>query len=612
MLWCDKLAERVSGPQLINDSKTPSGRVHVGALRGVLIHDAVFRTLKDRGILVRYTFGVDDYDPLDELPAGHAEFFSPYLGAPLCQVPPPPGSSAPDVAEHYITEFFDIFRELGVEAETYRMRDIYRSGQFNEAIDAILNNAARVREVYKDVSNSERPDTWYPFQVVCEACGRIGTTEVSDYDGREVTYTCRPDLVSWAMGCGHAGKVSPFDGQGKLPWKLEWTAKWKTFGVTIEGAGKDHNTKGGSRDVSATCLRAIFDQHPPLNIPYEFFLVGGAKMSSSKGIGVSARDMADFLPPELLRFVMIRTQPKQPVNFSPDEKSIIKIFNDFDRFHTRTYHDPKVSPDDKRVYQLSQIVPQGDFYAADFQLVATVAQLPHLDLASEVEKRKGTPLTQTEHDQLARRAQAARYWLEHYASPEERIVLQDTLPERAGELTASQRAFLHRLADRLPGVAWEDSALQTAVFDVARLTPIAPAQAFKALYRVLLDRDSGPKAGNLLAFLDRDFLLKRLQELPYDQQAFWQETAIGREDFDAWAAEHRAHITQLSAEAKLGQARPEALERLGVVEYVVAFDDNKTHLRRVLLGEFAEQAAFDATAEGYIGQLREKYQPAVS
>ena len=606
MLWCDKLAERVSGPQLINDSKTPSGRVHVGALRGVLIHDAVFRTLKDRGIPVRYTFGVDDYDPLDELPAGHAEFFRPYLGAPLCQVPPPPGSSAPDVAEHYITEFFDIFRELGVEAETYRMRDIYRSGQFNEATDAILNNAAKVREVYKTVSKSERPDTWYPFQVVCEACGRVGTTEVSDYDGKEVTYTCRPDLVSWATGCGHAGKVSPFDGRGKLPWKLEWTAKWQTFGITIEGAGKDHNTKGGSRDVSAACLRTIFGQSPPLNIPYEFFLVGGAKMSSSKGIGVSARNMADFLPPELLRFVMIRTQPKQPVNFSPDERSVIKIFNDFDRFHTRTYRDPKVSADDKRVYQLSQIAAQGDFYAADFQLVATVAQLPHLDLAGEVEKRKGTPLTQTERDQLARRAQAARYWLEHYASSEERIVLQDTLPERAGELTASQCAFLHQLADRLPSVVWEDSALQTTVFDVARLTPIAPAQAFKALYRVLLDRDSGPKAGNLLAFLDQDFLLKRLQELPYDQQTFWQETAISREDFDAWTAEHRAHITQLTPEAKLGQAQSGSPARLGIVEYVVAFDDNKTHMQRVVLGEFAEQAAFDAAVRAVTMTLRGK------
>ena len=46
MLWCDKIAaqiEKGGGEQLINDSKTPSGRAHVGALRGVLIHDVVFR-----------------------------------------------------------------------------------------------------------------------------------------------------------------------------------------------------------------------------------------------------------------------------------------------------------------------------------------------------------------------------------------------------------------------------------------------------------------------------------------------------------------------------------------------------------------------------------------
>ena len=58
--------------------------------------------------------------------------------------------------------------------------------------------------------------------------------------------------------------------------------------------------------------------------------------------------------------------------------------------------------------------------------------------------------------------------------------------------------------------------MQAALFDTARLTPLAPARAFQALYRVLLDRDSGPKAGNLLAFLDSKFVVKRLQE-PYDE-----------------------------------------------------------------------------------------------
>jgi len=200
MFWCDQLLEKVAGPQVINDSKTPSGRAHVGALRGVLIHDAIYRTLRERGTPVRYQFGVDDYDPLDELPAGQGEHFEKHLGAPLFTVPPPPGSKATDMADHYFSEFLEVFKELGVFPEIYRMRDVYRSGRFNEAIEMILNQAATVRRIYKEISHSDRPAHWHPFQAICESCGRLGTTEVSAFDGKEVTYTCRPDLVKWARG----------------------------------------------------------------------------------------------------------------------------------------------------------------------------------------------------------------------------------------------------------------------------------------------------------------------------------------------------------------------------------------------------------------------------
>ncbi|MGH8005518.1 MAG: lysine--tRNA ligase [Candidatus Binatia bacterium] len=617
MLWCDQLASKIEGRQIINDSKTPSGRVHVGALRGVLIHEAMFRTLKERGLPVRYIFGVDDYDPLDELPAGDNQQWKQHLGKPLCNVPPPPGSEAPDIAEHYIREFFDIFRELGVYAETYRMRDIYRSGQFNEVIDAILRNAATVRRIYKEVSNSQRSETWHPFQVMCEQCGRIGTTEVTAYDSQEVVYTCRPNLVTWARGCDYKGKVSPFNGRGKLPWKLEWTAKWKTFQITLEGAGKDHNTKGGSRDVAAQCLREIFGQEPPLNIPYEFFLVGGAKMSSSRGVGAAARNIADFLPPDVLRFLLIRTQPQQPVNFSPDEKYIIKLFNDFDRYHWRTYHDPKVTEDERRVYQLSEIAPEGDFYDVNFQLVLTLVQMPHLDLAREVEKRKGAALSPTEYKHLEQRVRAARYWLDHHARPEERIVVQDSLPQRAHELTASQRAYLHQLAAKLPTTPWEDDALQSQIFTVTRLTPVTQPQAFQAIYRVLLDRDSGPKAGNLLAFLDPEFVVKRLQELPYSQEAFWQETGITPETFEHWLSENKVHITAISAHVALTAS---SSQRAGAIEFLVSLDDSKTYMKRILLGNAEEVASKgeerrNSATDGhrYIEQVSQKYQlPATS
>ncbi len=585
MFWCDQLLEKVSGTQTINDSKTPSGRAHVGALRGPLIHDAIYRTLKAKGVPVRYLFGCDDYDPVDEIPYGEREHFEKYLGAPLCNVPPPPGSKATDMADHYISEFWGVFKELGITPEFYRMRDIYRSGKFNESIDAILRKADVVRRIYKEVSGSDRPDTWHPFQVICEKCGRIGTTEVTAYDGKEVTYECRTDLVTWAKGCGYRGKMSPFDGKGKLPWKLEWCAKWRTFPVTIEGAGQDHSTKGGSRDVAMACLRAIFGQEPPLNCPYDFFLVGGAKMSSSKGVGVSSRGMADFLPPEVLRFLMIRTFPKHHVNFDSSEVHIIKVFNEFDRVHHRYFNDPKVTADEKRVYELSRVTEEPDHWVADFQLVTALIQMPHLDAVKELEKRKGSPFTELDRKHLARRIQAAKYWLENYATEEEKTRLQETLPARAEQLTATQRGFLHIFARLLRDAAWNETDLQVCVFNAARLTPIDQPSAFKAIYRVLLDREAGPKAGNLISFLDRDFVVKRCEEVPFDTFAFWEEANVQNDVLEQWLTKERANIAALNAKLDFlshDDRLPAETPAIGIIELLATMADGKTHCRRLI------------------------------
>ena len=56
--WTDELTRQTEGrhsaPFVVSDWKTPSGRIHVGALRGVLLHDAAARAIKARGHEVRY------------------------------------------------------------------------------------------------------------------------------------------------------------------------------------------------------------------------------------------------------------------------------------------------------------------------------------------------------------------------------------------------------------------------------------------------------------------------------------------------------------------------------------------------------------------------------
>lgn len=574
-MWYEKLIEGLEAPQIINDSKTPSGRVHVGSLRGVLIHDAIYRALKEKGNDATYIFGIDDYDPLDGLPADATDELKSYMGQPLCNIPPPPGSTASDIADHYISEFLDIFGELGVGANVYRMRDVYREGRFNEAIDIILSNADKVRKVYAEVSKSERPANWHPFQAVCENCGKIGTTEVSAYDGKEVTYTCRTDMVSWAKGCGHTGKVSPFDGLGKLPWKLEWVAKWHSLGITIEGAGKDHCTKGGSRDVAAACLREIFGKQAPLNVPYEFFLVSGAKMSSSKGIGTAAREMANFLPPEILRFLMIRTPPKRTVNFSTDFEYIVKLFNEHDRL-LDSKRAGKTNTEQEQMMRTISVNSQLEEYRAiGFQLLSALLQLPHIDVEEEVEKRTDGGLTDLERENLQHRVKAARYWLEHYASDDDRIELQTDLPTSVADLNNTQKAFLKRLGEHFPEQKLSEEGYQKYIFDIARTTPIKQPQAFAAIYCVLLDKERGPKGGSLLSYLERTFLIDRFNEIDYSIDELWNDTALTLAELETWLEEQKE---------KLATHIDTFVEGFGN-EIVFTMKDNKEHLIRIKANE---------------------------
>ena len=340
MFWADKIIEKATenssagepGDRIVvNDSKTPSGRVHVGSLRGVIIHDVIYRALQRSGKPAVFTYGVDDYDAFDATPSYlDRKKFRPYLGQPLCNVPSPDGAAS-DYAKYFISEFFDIFDDLGVKPQTYFLRDLYRSGRLNDLIDLFLKNARSVREAYLEVSGAQRPENWYPFQAICENCGKIATTAVTDYKDGKIFYTCKPDATDWVAGCGHSGWMSPFDGNGKLPWKVEWVAKWQIVGIDIELAGKDHSQAGGSRDVANAICRKVLQKAPPFHAPYEFILLPkGEKMSSSRGVGSSARGMADLLPPELLRFLMLRTQPRSVINFEPNHETITRLFRDYD------------------------------------------------------------------------------------------------------------------------------------------------------------------------------------------------------------------------------------------------------------------------------------------
>ncbi len=517
MYWADEIAQKViarsPGKSLyrVHDYKTPSGRIHVGALCGVIIHGVVARALEAKGHDVVYTYGFDDYDPMDGFPIYLPENYRQYMGMPLSEIPSPqPGYSS--IAELYAKEFIDVFNALGFKPTILFMSEFYKTGKFNEAIRMVLDNAAVIRQIYKEVSGSEKPDDWFGLSVLCPNCGKIGTTRVYAWDGKEVSFRCEPAMVKWAEGCGHVGKVDPFDGRSKLPWKIEWGAKWWMFNEDFETAGKDHMTKGGSFDVAASICRQVFKAEPPVGreVPYEWLLVGGKKMSSSKGTGASAKEVAELLPSHLLNFYIAKGKINRHKEFSPDDNTMPLLYDEYDKAIVAYHADPESDLAKVISYIKSddQVFPQ---YTMRFTKVAFLSQMPSVNVWDVARSEKGTELLPEDEAELTERLAYAEVWLATLAPDAYKFVLQATLPSVT--LTALQKNFLEKLYTiMLENAQLTGAILHEKIHALKTEANLSPAEAFGAIYHIFLAKDSGPQAGWFLAALDREFVLNRLKD----------------------------------------------------------------------------------------------------
>ncbi|MBU0458153.1 lysine--tRNA ligase, partial [Patescibacteria group bacterium] len=232
MFWADEIVAEISErfsdkiakkkPLIIRDEKTLSGRVHIGSIRGIVIHGLIAQVLNEKGIANEYKFELNEFDPMDGLPVYvDQKEYKKHMGKPLFTVPAPE-EGAKDYPSVFGDELKQVVEPMGLPIDFYTLHQLYEAGKFNDVIKEALDNASKIRTIYLEVSGGGKPNDWYPLSVICEKCGKIGTTQVTGWDGNDVTYQCKLGYVEWADGCGHEGKTSPYDGNAKLPWKVEW------------------------------------------------------------------------------------------------------------------------------------------------------------------------------------------------------------------------------------------------------------------------------------------------------------------------------------------------------------------------------------------------------
>lgn len=534
---------------------SPSGPIHLGNLREVMVPHLVADEIKRRGIPCEHIISWDDYDRYRKVPFGVPgvdDSWAEHIGKPLTQVPPPPGSAYDSWGAHFRAAMEESLARLGVEYRGISQTEMYTSGAYVDRVLHAMAQRAQIDEVlgrYRtkvdpaagtpsesspegqlesgsdealeasqaegsgaagedDGSNSGE---YFPFRPYSRAFG-TDQTRVTAYDpetteltyvatgldGSEVTETMRLDR----------------DFHGKLVWKVDWPMRWAFEGVDFEPSGVDHQSPGSSWVVGAD-LAPIFGTQRPVGPMYAFVGIAGmAKMSSSKGGVPTPADALAIMEPHVLRWLYARRKPNQSFTVAFNNE-IHRLYDEWDALE-RKVTGGKGQPGDNAMYARSvrtaaQELPRTGHPVA-YKALCSVVDITGGNEAQMSRILGSIDASIETLDDARPRLDLARTWLETQADPEDRTVVRaapDT--QTLAGLSDHQRQALAILAEDVDK-DWSLDGLTSLVYgipkrqagyDVAekKLPPEVKADQrafFALLYQLILGTDTGPRIPTLL------------------------------------------------------------------------------------------------------------------
>jgi lysyl-tRNA synthetase class 1 len=517
MHWVDFESKRLvefSDNHVIATGITPSGDIHVGNMREILTGDALRRGVADTGAAAKLIYIGDTIDPLRKVYPFLDDSYKEHVGKPLSEIPCPCGEHE-SYALHFLEPFLEATRILGIEADVLYSHEMYAQGLYADASRKVLDNAQRIKEILTEVSGRELPDDWYPYNPKCSECGRLTKAKITGYDFPFVNYTC---------SCGHEGKADLRKADGKLPWRVDWPARWWFLNVTCEPFGKDHATSGGSYDTAKMISEEIFERTAPLYVVYEWIqLKGKGAMSSSTGVVVSAASMLKMTPPEVFRFFVLRNNPNKHLDFDPG-LGILNLVDEYDAAELRYFEGSedekskrieKIEEELGRTYELSQPVSKPSKLPLQIpyrHLVSMVQIKPDFQGIQEMLKRTEHLETLGDEDEahLRQRIECVGYWLDNFAPDNVKFSIAKEIPDIT--LEEEQRKYLAALTEELIQGDWNADTIHNAIYELAKSQNLKPKAAFQTLYRVILNQNFGPRLGYFLSTLDKNWVVGRIRE----------------------------------------------------------------------------------------------------
>lgn len=506
MQWLNKIVDEMlarnhEGEVIVSSGISPSGSYHMGYLREIIICDAIVAELKRRGHKARHLHFVDDQDGFRKVPANLPPEYEKYLGQHLYNIPAPDGSDD-SYADYCLRGFLESVKVLGIEIDIVRSHEKYQEGFFVPAIELVLAHINEARKVLEEISGRKLDKQWSPIQVDEEGYLKKRTYYNIDVHAKTIRYIDKD---------GNTQTVGYDKGRVKLDWRLDWPARWWLMKVDIEPFGRDHATKGGSYDTGVALMKEIFKAPAPVPVPYNFVNRAGdtKKMSASEGNGIEISDVVKVLPPEVVKYFVLRTSPEKLLFFDPVD-GVIRLIDEFAELAAK----PNKTESEQ---QLFNICTNG--------VSTIVSNVPFSHLVASYQAALKDPvktldiIARTEHSEIAQRQKTIietelkfiDQWLQKWAPEDVKFELAKEI--KPSDFSEPETTYLHALADKISDAPTNADGdwFHKAIYEFKGSDSLPPQQLFSSLYRALTGKESGPRAGWFLSILPRDWLIKRLR-----------------------------------------------------------------------------------------------------
>jgi lysyl-tRNA synthetase class 1 len=506
MQWLNQIVDELiarhpEGEILVESGGSPSGTHHLGHMRELVTSDAVMLELRRRGRQARHIYFADDMDALRKIPGNVPADFEKYLGTPLCDTPAPDASEQ-SYADYFLSQLERATNSLGIEVEFVRAHQKYRSGFFVPAIEQSLGHITEARAALEAISGRQLDEHWTPIQVMEN--GRLKNRKYIGIDKEAKT-------VTYINADGAEQTVRYDTGEVKLDWRLDWPGRWWLMNVLVEPFGRDHATKGGSWDTGVQIMKDVYDKQPPYPVPYDFINMAGdnKKMSASRGTGLDAEEGSTIMPPEVVRFFILRVAPSKRLYFDPVD-GVVLLMDEFAALAAKT--DRTESED-----QLLYLCTKG-------QEDRTVSRVPFSHLVASYQASLKDPETtlevikRTEHsdsavadaDIIRNELKFIDAWLQKRAPEEVKFDLAEHID--LANFSDQEQTFLKALADKVTSAPSDADGtwFHNAIYELKDAMGMQTKEMFATLYKALIGKTSGPRAGWFLSILPRDWLVERL------------------------------------------------------------------------------------------------------